>query len=242
MTLTLVAPVEAGQTQSAWTTPKNFHELFAQDPAYIERWLRSKHCPVDLLEDFTQDLYVHLMTVGKTDAERGFEDRVATYTPDLCGGQTIRNPRGSWGAYMDVIMIREYSKMLKRNERPGTRGPLVVSLSENVSDTCEGGSTNMFATLAGLLPLNAFEELRPQLVQEDDLTTKLFVGKFLAFVEEENPNLAAAARVIMYSESLTEALESLGCSRGLYSKMREQLRDQAKCYLRRRRRRLRSKR
>ena len=199
---------------SSFVPPKNFEEFFEQHPTYVRHWLVSKNCPYDLIADYEQSLLLYLMDTSDNKRSQGIPDRIASYDPDLRGGSEIKNPHGAWGAYINMLLIHEYVKLIERHKRGGVQGDTVVSLWTDYDGS----------------------ELPDLLIVDDisELTTKMYLDSFLAYVERMDPELSSIARTIMFSPTKEEALETLGCSSTEYGKMYQRLKERAVRFNRRR--------
>lgn len=193
----------------AFVPPMSYGEFLAFDPNYITKFLRSRRCPAIHMEDFSQSLHAHLMSIGPTGAARGHADKLSEYAPELRGGATTQ---GAWADWLNMLLSREYGKLIKRVNRGGIRGENVVSLSSEPLEQI------------GVLDQHDRERMLDR--GHQTITSRVFVSQFMDYLkEEEGELLVRFAQNLMLYDNLIEVSKAMGIAHtkavSLRNKMRE---------------------
>ena len=222
--------------QTTFVPPANFAEFLERFPTYVRNWLRFKRCPEALIEDFEQDLLMYLMRVGPVNRARGVPDRVALYsatytkrsTEDSAKSFVIRNPHGHWGAYINLVLGREWKKLIILNKKAQGYIKMLAPVEWDV----QGNPTKYAMTLAPMcIPESVLDyhswvqaialhggrsgehfdrflgSIQGPFSQRpfQEVTTQMYVKEFFTFLQWWDPSLIEPARIFMQSESLADA-------------------------------------
>lgn len=207
----LSAPAPA--TTLPFVPPANYLEFLAFDPRHIYKFLKSRKCPVELIEDFEQSLHTHLMSIGKTGKARGHVDKLAEYAPQLRGNATTVK---AWADWLNMLLGREYGKLIKRNNRGGIRGPNVISMS--VSPEAQDAD---FAAI-----LEGDDRARMTDFSYQNMTAKVMASAFLDYLREEGgETVYTFAQNLMIYDSLTEVAREMGITTGKAARIRTQMQE-----------------
>lgn len=228
------AAASAAGTAVAFQAPKNFTEFYEREPNYVKRWLRSPaaRCPEDLREDFEQSLLLHLMTVGSALAKRGYTDRIQTYNASQMGGH---NTRWAWAAYINLMLLRKYGKLIDANRRALTQGENIISLSPDQATSSRVDSMRATPELPGAV--YATKEVSKFMVEPAPVTTRVLLERFETFVEaKKGTDYRQVLRAMAACDSFAEVPAMTGLSAARCSTIRRALKDLAYAYMKGRRR------
>lgn len=116
-----------------YVAPKNFQDFYYSEPDYVRNWLRSRkaNCPIGLLEDFEQDILLHLMSCPPSAKRAGAEDRIGTYRAEKMGGYGTRH---AFLAYVGYMVCNRYIQLIAKNKTQRISGDQTVSLGIHGED------------------------------------------------------------------------------------------------------------
>lgn len=201
-TVTEVQPLLRKKAPFVW--PKTVDEFIAFDPKYIVKWLHSRKCVPTLINDFAQDLYLHLCTPNRECIEKGYKDRMALYDPIKLGGATTL---AAWAYWLSGILTNQYGKLIKAQKRGHTEGPNVISMDDvNVetgqeswwSQTEQHEHTRFMATVGEVY---------------NGVTSRILLEDVIRVVQEEIGDEAVEVlSAVIESNDAVEAAELMGVS------------------------------
>ena len=211
--LKFAKPVPSTQVKAYPTTsetpfvwPKSVQEFMEFDPIYTKKWLKSRKCPIDLIEDYSQGLLLHLCTPNKECLARGFSDKMMLYKPERLGDAVTV---AGWAFWLNTVLSNQYSKLIKRQQRGGVTGSKVISLGETDDE-----SRSKHGTATWWLLLDPHE--RPQFetsIQEvyNPITSRIFLAEIIRVVREEvGPDALKVLAAVSETDTVVQAAAVLG--------------------------------
>lgn len=196
-----------------FTPPANYLEFLAFDPRYIYKFLKSRRCPEAVFEDFEQSLHAHLMSIGPTGKARGHNDKLEEYAPSLRGNATTVE---AWADWLNLILGREYGKLIKRNNRGGVRGENVISLAVDPEST-----DTDFSPLLGT-------EDRSRLIDYSftTLNAKVLVSSLLDYIRSEGGEMTYRFAVALKKyDNVAEVARELNLTSAQAATLRQRMRE-----------------
>ena len=180
--------------QDGFVVPNSYLELEEQNPSYVRSWVvkRTKRHPSDVVvEDLTSELTLHLRILPEVSKyrDRGFVDIVDTFNPWNFYGASARRFFG----YINCCLNNKYLTLLTKGGKDGL-GNVQFSLDQVPDGDSDQVAESFESFVHDNSPmLRAYHEK-----QEEDLYKKLFVDRFISYVESNKPELVDTLEAIMY--------------------------------------------
>jgi hypothetical protein len=208
-----------------FVVPKDFAEFHERFPDYVHRWV-SKHAdrsnPKEDVEDWTQDLLIHLSCLPLTSKyrEAGKKDIVATFDPLRHYGANEARFRN----YINLCLANKFNTMHSKCMKDAQCRPGNLSLGgENadqdlcsVDDVCQKQSAHLRAAQ------KAFQK------QSHD---RAFLQEFLNFVRREDAKALPTIEALMTTGTRGEAAYWLGIAEPEFDRLHVRVKHLAKCFL-----------
>lgn len=199
-----ISPLPAPAPENVFVWPKNVDEFLDLDPKYLDRWLVSRRCPADLIEDFRQELLLHLLTPNAECIANGWPDKMMLYKPERIGGTTKR----AWAFWLSRYLLNSaYNKLINDRHRATTQGKSVVSL---------GGGSEVDGVVEGWLMLQEHEQATLSAEEGEvfmGVTSSLALEGVIALVEEEmGQDAVEVLQAVGEADTFTEAARILHLS------------------------------
>jgi hypothetical protein len=206
--------------------PKDFDEFHERFPQYVRKWV-SRHSdgsvPNADLEDWTQDLLIHLLHLPSTSTHReaGREDIVQTFDPYKHYGAN----QARFQNYINLCLANKLrslrSKRLKDAlSRPGNVSP---DAQKEWDDPCSVDDEYCHAHSEYLREAANASEKRDR--------DRAFIGEFADFIRREDPNSVAPIEALLSTGTQEEAAESLAMTETQFMRTRNRLRQLGRCFL-----------
>jgi hypothetical protein len=209
-----------------FVVPKNFDEFHERFPEYVRNWV-SRHVdrstPKEDVEDWTQDLLIHLRCLPAISKHRqaGKEDIVQTFDPHKhYGANTAR-----FFNYVNLCLGNKFRTIYsKRMKNPLCR-PGNLSLSTHFDETHRDQIGDEFCHSHSAYLRKRCER---QERQRDD---KHRISEFLDFVRRQDSDVLPAMGAISATGTSGDGAELLGTTEADFCRMRSRLRQLGRCFL-----------
>jgi hypothetical protein len=209
-----------------FVVPKDFEEFYERFPDYVRKWV-SKHAdrsaPKEDLEDWAQDLLIHLYHLPQTSKHResGKEDTVQTFDPVKHYGANEARFRN----YVNLCLTNKFRTMHSKRTKDALFYPGNLSLDgqtdgedlRSVDDEYCHSHSEYLRRVA-----NASEK------QAHDRT---FLNEFVDFVRQEDPKVLSAIEAVLATGTYRDAADWLGITESGFGRRRTRLNQLAKCFL-----------
>lgn len=209
-----------------FVVPKNFDEFHERFPEYVRHWFK-KHAgrstPNADVEDWTQDLLIHLncLPANSKHREAGKGDVVQTF-----------DPRKHYGAssarffnYINLCLANKFRSIRSRRMKNPLCRPGNLSLTAGCEDTDRSQADDEFCHTHS-------EHLRSRFQrQEKQQDAKHALAEFADFVKREDSSLLRAMEAISSTATSGGAAELLRTTTGEFCRMRSRLRELGRRFL-----------
>lgn len=207
-----------------FVVPKDFDEFDQRFPHYVRNWV-SRHAektaqPEDL-EDWTQDLLIHMRCLPPTSKYRktGKQDIVQTFDPSRHYGANVRR----FLNYVNLCLVNKFRTM--RSAR--MKNPLCRT--ENVSLSVQRDAENLaqvddeYCHAHSEYLRKASEHLEKRAQDRHRIT------EFTDFVSREDSGVVPAIRAILATDTKADAARFLRTTDAGFIRMRTRLRQLGRC-------------
>jgi hypothetical protein len=229
--------------EDGFVVPKDFNEFYERFPNYIPYWVKKRLHKFTIdedVEDWTQDLIIHLKYLPATSKHRkaganfrpnGCQDVIETFNPYQQYGASERRFR----AYVNFCLANKFNTVQgKRVKNPvcrygnvslGQSAPLIGDPTDNLLGSDEFIHHNS----------EYLSEIRRQGEKHQD--DRLFVLEFIRFVEEEDPTMIPVIEAIGKTGTQNEAAAYLRDELGVdvpdeeFVRYRNRLRQLGDCFI-----------
>jgi hypothetical protein len=210
-----------------FVVPKDFAEFHERFPEYVRNWV-SRHAdrstPKEDMEDWTQDLLIHLQSLPAISKHReaGNEDIVQTFDPHKHYGANEARFRN----YINLCLANKFNTMrLARLKNPLCR-PGNPSLTTDWEETDRNQVDDEFCHRHS-------EHLRKRCQQQNRLwDARQSLAEFSEFVKREDSSVLPAMEAIAAVGTWDAVAEFLGITRADFRRMRSRLRQLGRSFLR----------
>jgi hypothetical protein len=208
-----------------FVVPKNFDEFHERFPEYVRDWFK-KHAdrstPKEDVEDWTQDLLIHLRYLPTTSKHReaGKEDVVQTFDPHKHYGASSAR----FFNYINLCLANKFRSMHSRR----IKNPLCrlgnLSLTADSEETDRNQVDDEFCH-------GHSEHLRRRCQrQERQRDARHAIAEFSEFVKREDSSVLPAMEAIAAVGTSGAAAELLGKTKADFYRMRSRLRQLGRCF------------
>jgi hypothetical protein len=208
-----------------FVVPKNFNEFHERFPQYVRNWVNrnaDRSAPSEDMEDWTQDLLIHLHYLPPTSKHRqaAKEDIVQTFDPIKHYGAS--QPR--FQNYINLCLANKFRSMYAaRMKNPVCRtGNLSLSVQRDAEnwgqvdeEYCHSHSEHL---------RNAAERLEKQWQDRQR------IAEFTDFVSREDSGVLPAIGAIIATGSHGDATEFIGTTDAGFTRIRTRLRQLGGCF------------
>jgi hypothetical protein len=203
-----------------FVVPKNFDEFHERFPEYVRRWVErhvDRSTPDEDLEDWTQDLLIHLRylpTISKH-REAGMQDIVQTFDPIKHHGANA----GRFFNYLNLCLGNRFRTMRSTRLKNPLYRPGNLSLTAYCEDADRDQVDDEFCHRHS-------EHLRERCQrQERQRDSRHALAEFLDFVRREDSSVLSVMEAIAATATLGAAAELLGTTKATFCRMRSRLRQ-----------------
>jgi hypothetical protein len=205
--------------------PSNFDEFHERFPEYVRNWVdrhSDRSTPEEDVEDWTQDLLIHLQCLPAISKHReaGDEDIVQTFDPVKHHGANAAR----FFNYINLCLGNKFSSMRSRRLKNPLCRPGNLSLTVDWDDTDRDQAHDEFCHRHS-------EHLRERCQrQERQRDARQALTEFLDFVRREDSSVLSGIEAIASTATSTAAAEFLGTTTADFCRMRSRLRQLGRCF------------
>ena len=205
--------------------PKDFAEFHERFPDYVRKWVKrhaDKSTSKEDVEDWTQDLLIHLSCLSLTSKyrEAGKKDIVQTFDPHKHHGANAAR----FFNYINLCLGNKFSTMRSRRMkdalcRPGNLSINVEKPDEelcSIDELCHKHSAHLRAAAKAT---------------EKQFSDGVFLEEFLNFVRREDPKALPTIEALMTTGTRGEAAYWLGIAELEFDRMHTRVRHLARCFV-----------
>jgi len=202
-----------------FVVPRNFAEFHERFPYYVRNWVK-RHAggsaAKEDMEDWTQDLLIHLLHLPPTSKHRnsGKEDIVQTFDPRKHFGAN----QARFQNYINLCLMNKFRSLHSKRMKDALSHLGNVSLDPQPewsdpfsvdNDYCHAHSEYLRRAA------NASEKLDRD---------RAFIGEFSDFVRREAPNALSAVEALCLAQTHGAAARSLGTTEARFARLLTRLR------------------
>jgi len=209
-----------------FVVPKDFDEFQRRFPYHIPNWVRKhsdRFVPKEDLEDWTQDLVIHMKYLPSTSKHRdaGKEDIVQTFDPAKHHG--ANQPR--FLNYVNLCLANKFRTIHSKRRKDAVCRTGNLSLTGQ-RDTEECGEVDDVYCHAHSEYLRRAGDISEKRARDGE-----FVREFVDFVRREDPSVLPSIESILATGTLGDAAEFLGITDARFSRLRTRIRQLGKCFM-----------
>lgn len=209
-----------------FVVPRNFAEFHERYPDYVRKWV-SKHAdtsaPKEDLEDWTQDLLIHLYCLPPTSKHReaGNKDIVETFDPVKHYGANQARFRN----YINLCLTNKFRAMHSKRIKDALGRPANLSLGAQIEpedptcvddEYCQRHSAQLRTTAKA---------------SEQQAQDGAFLMEFVNFVRREDAKVLHTIGALLATGTLHEAADWLGITESELGRTRNRLSQLAESFL-----------
>jgi hypothetical protein len=206
--------------------PKDFDEFHERFPQYVRNWVR-RHADASAqkedLEDWTQDLLIHLQHLPLTSKHRmtGKKDIVQTFDPHKHYGAN----QARFQNYINLCLGNKFRTMRAKRKKDALSNPRNVSLDTQMEwdDPCSVDDEYCHSHSEHLRKAANASEKRDR--------DRALLRDFVAFVRREDPNSAPAIEVLLVVGAQGASPDSLAMTEGQFTRTRNRLHSLAESFM-----------
>ena len=209
-----------------FVVPKNFDEFHERFPQYVRNWVNrhvDRSAPKEDVEDWTQDLLIHLRFLPATSKHReaGKEDVVQTFDPHKHFGANSAR----FFNYINLCLGNKFRTIhSKRMKNPLCRpGNLSLTTHWDEADRDQVGDEFCHAHSTYLR-----KRCERQEKQRED---RHLIGEFVDFVQGEDSGVLPVMGAIAATGTRSGAAAFLGASEHSFCRMNTRLRQLGACFV-----------
>lgn len=208
-----------------FVVPKNFDEFHERFPEYVRNWV-SRHVdrstPKEDVEDWTQDLLIHLRYLPSISKHReaGKQDIVQTFDPHKHHGANAAR----FFNYINLCLANKFRSMHSRRTKNPLFRPGNLSLTADCEETDSSQVDDEFCH-------GHSEHLRRRCQREErQWHARHAIAEFSEFVKREDSSVLPAMEAIASTATSNSAAAFLGTTTTDFSRMRSRLRQLGMCF------------
>jgi hypothetical protein len=209
-----------------FVVPKNFDEFHERFPQYVRNWVYrhvDRSAPREDVEDWTQDLLIHLRYLPATSKHReaGKEDIVQTFDPRKHHGAN----QARFQNYINLCLGNKFRTMhSKRMKNPLCR-PGNLSLTTHFDETDRDQIGDEFCHSHSAYLRKRCER------QEKQREARHALARFAEFVQREDSGMLPAMGAILATGNADAASQQLATTKVEVCRTRARLRHLGRCFL-----------
>jgi len=209
-----------------FVVPKDFEEFHQRFPHHIPNWVKRHADRLALredLEDWTQDLIIHLKYLPLTSKHReaGKEDIVQTFDPAKHHGAN----QARFLNYINLCLANKFRTIHAKRRKDALCHTGNLSLTGQV-DTKNCGEADDEYCHAHSEYLRRAADISEKRAQDG-----AFVREFVDFVRREDPSVLPAIQSILATGTPDDAAEFLGITDARFSRLRTRIRQLGNCFM-----------
>jgi len=209
-----------------FVVPKDFEEFYQRFPDYVRNWVSNhaeRFAPKEDLEDWTQDLLIHLYCLPPTSKHReaGNKDIVETFDPVKHYGANQARFRN----YINLCLTNKFRAMHSKRIKDALSRPANLSLRAQIEpedptcvddEYCQRHSAQLRTTAKA---------------SEQQAQDGVFLQEFVNFVLREDPKVLHTIEALLATGTLGEAADWLGITESEFGRTRNRLSQLGECFL-----------
>ena len=211
--------------RDGFVVPKDFDEFHERFPEYVHNWVRrhaDKSISKEDVEDYTQDLLIHLQCLPAISKHRevGNEDIVQTFDPHKHYGANSAR----FFNYINLCLGNKFSTIRSARMKNPLCHPGNVSLTTDREGTDRNQVDDEFCH-------GHSDHLRGRCQrQERQRDARQAIAEFSEFVKREDSSVLPAIEAIAATATSSAAADVLGATTAGFCRMRSRLRQLGRCY------------
>jgi hypothetical protein len=209
-----------------FVVPKDFEEFYQRYPDYVRNWVNKygdRSARREELEDWTQDLLIHLYHLPQTSKHReaGKQDIVETLDPMKHYGASEARFRN----YINLCLTNKFRTMRSKRMKDALHRPGNLSLDGQTEgqNTCSVNDEYCHSHSTYLRTAAKASEK-----QSSDGS---FLQEFADFVQREDPKVLSAIESLVATGTQGAAADWLGITQSEFGRTRNRLSQLAECFL-----------
>jgi hypothetical protein len=208
-----------------FVVPKNFDEFHERFPQYVRNWVNrhvDRSTPKEDVEDWAQDLLIHLRHLPATSKHReaGKEDVVQTFDPHKHYGASAAR----FFNYVNLCLGNKFRTIhSKRMKNPLCR-PGNLSLTSHWEETDRDQVGDEFCHAHSAYLRKRCEQ------QEKQREDRHLIGEFVDFVQREDSRTLPAMEAILATGNPDDPAQELRARKADVCRMRSRLRQLGRCF------------
>jgi hypothetical protein len=208
-----------------FVVPKNFDEFHERFPEYVRRWVErrvERSTPDEDVEDWTQDLLIHLRYLPAISKHRqaGKHDIVQTFDPVKHHGANAAR----FFSYINLCLGNKFRTMRSTRLKNPLCRPGNLSLTADWEDTDRDQVDDLFCH-------GHSEHLKRRRQREErQWDARHVLAEFSEFAKREDSTVLPAMVAIAATATSGDAAEVLGTTRAGFCRMRSRLRQLGTCF------------
>ena len=209
-----------------FVVPRDFEEFHERFPHYVRNWV-NRHvggsAPKADMEDWTQDLLIHLLHLPSTSRHRenGTEDIVQTFDPHKHYGAN----QARFQNYINLCLTNKFRSLYARRMKDALFQPGNVSLDTQREWHDPGSVSDEFCDW------HSDHLQRAANASEKRNQDRAFVGEFVDFIRREDPNVLPAVEALFLAQTQGAAARSLGITEAQFNRTHNRLLQLGRCFL-----------
>ena len=199
--------------------PKDFDEFHERFPQYVRNWVNrhaDRSAPKEDMEDWTQDLLIHLLHLPPTSKHRkaGKKDIVQTFDPHKHYGAN----QARFQNYLNLCLTNKFRTLHSKRMKDALSQPGNVSLDPAMDEDDSRCVDDEYCHAHS-------EYLREAAnASEERDRDRAFVREFVGFVRREDQKSVAAIEALLARGTQQSAAHSLGISESRFARLLTRLR------------------
>jgi hypothetical protein len=188
-----------------FVVPSDFGEFYERFPDYVRKWV-SKHAdrsaPKEDIEDWTQDLLIHLQRLPETSKHReaGRNDIVQTFDPVKHYGAN----QARFRSYINLCLTNKFRTMHSKRMKDSLCRPGNLSFDGQTEGEDPGAVDDGYCHSHSAYLRTAVE------ASEKQSSDRAFLEQFADFVRREDPLVLPMIEALPATRTLGDALDWLG--------------------------------
>ncbi len=209
-----------------FVVPKDFEEFHQRYPDYVRKWV-SKHAdtsaPKEDVEDWTQDLLIHLYCLPPTSKYRGAgnKDIVETFDPVRHYGANQARFRN----YINLCLANKFRTMHSKRIKDALCHPGNLSLGGQTEGEDLGSVDDEYCHSHSAYLREA------EKASEKQAHDGAVLQEFVNFVQREDPKVLPLIEALPTTGTWGDTVDWLGITEGEFARMRTRLSQLSKCFL-----------
>jgi hypothetical protein len=209
-----------------FVVPRNFNEFNERFPQYVRNWVK-RHADTSAqkedLEDWTQDLLIHLQHLPPTSKHRaaGKKDIVQTFDPHRHYGAN----QARFQNYLNLCLANKFRAIYAKRKKDALSNPRNLSLDTQMEwdDPCSVDDEYCHSHSEHLRKAANASEKRDR--------DRALLREFVDFVRREDPNSAPAIEVLLVAGAQGTSPDSLAMTESQFTRTRNRLHSLAESFM-----------